>query len=311
MKNILCAMLIIFFASIVGCKTFGIRHLDKQKVVGAKTALVIDTEFFPSHNVPHNGFNLKCEDMSKDECNEVIMRLRAAEAAHRQKLMAYLAGLTRAALTAKGMPEVGLDRKVFHDSKQFPLSYKGDMMTYCAVSRDYRELMKKGYTHIIYVGFPNRIRYKKDQASVMFFGIEAFMVDLRPEMGDMESRDNRCDRLVWCYNISPSLVGSSTSSSYDLYTYRNTGTYKTTYTTTTTTYHRNCLGIALQRRNGINYTLDELFSGPAPLYLDVYKRAALYGLSFAGQHLVGKDIPRGKVKAGVAIDDFITKVKLP
>lgn len=298
-------------AMYAGCKSFSTRHLVPEKAAGAKTALVIDTDFFSTHDTPKNGFNLKCENMSKEECNEVMTRLKAAEEGQRSKLMAYLAGLTRTMLTAKGMPYIGLDRKVYFDSKQFPLSYPGDRYTYCAVSRDFRELLKKGYTHVMYAGFPNRIIYKKGAVPAMFFGIESFMVDLRPEVGDMESRDNRVERMIWCYKISPSQRSSTSSYSWHTYNYTKYGTQTTRHTQTTTTYYRNCLGIALVRRNGTPYTLDEIFAGPPPLYIDIYKRAALYGLGFSGQHLAGKDIPGEKVKTGVGVDDFIAGIKLP
>ncbi len=312
MKRTAGLLMVIVLASITGCKGFGMRHLDTQKVKGAKTALVIDTEFFPSHkDTPSNGFNLKCEGMSDEECEAVITRLKALEEASRPKLLTYLAGLTTAMLAGKGMPNVNLDRRVFFDSKQFPLAYKGDLRTYCAVSRDFRDLQKKGYTHVLYAGFPNRIVYKKDKPPAIFFGIEAFMVDLRPELGDMDSKDSRADRLIWCYNIPPSLMPETTRDSWDTYEIRSGGYYKVTNTITTTTYHRNCLGIALVRRSGTPYTLDELFTGPTPLYLDIYKRAAYYGLSFAGQYLSGKEVPQEKLTVGMGAEDFIQNVKVP
>lgn len=65
-------------AMYAGCKSFSTCHLVLEKAADAKTALAIDTDFFSTHDTQKNGFNLKCEDMSKEECNEVMTCLKAA-----------------------------------------------------------------------------------------------------------------------------------------------------------------------------------------------------------------------------------------
>jgi hypothetical protein len=313
MKKCLLAILLMSLVFLFpGCKSYGTKLLDKGQIANARTALVIDTEFFGSHEGPYNSFNLKCEDMTKEECGEVITRLKPLEGQERSQLLAYLAGVTRTALTEKGMPPLGLDDKTYFDSKQYPVEYPGDKIIYCAVSRDYTALAKKGYTHVLYAGFPNRILYKKDAPPALMFGIEAFMVDICPTSGDMTSKENRIQRQAWCYTITPSLQKRETSSSYKQQELRSGGGYATVeYITTTTTYFRDCLGIVLVRRDGSTYSLDELFTGTAPVYLELYKRAALYTLSFASQQLAGKWIPSEKVKKGVGAEDFISEEFIP
>ena len=305
---VLFMSLIFLFA---GCKSYGTKLLDKGQIANARTALVIDTEFFASHADTNNSFNLECEDMTKDECNEVTNRLKQLEGQQRSQLLAYLARVTYTALTEKGMPPIGLEDKTYFDSRQFPMAWPRDKHTYCGVSRDYTALAKKGYTHVLYAGFPNRILYKKDAPPSLLFGIDAFMVDIRPTSGDMTTKENRVKRQAWCYTIRPDLQSRESRSSYTQTELRSRGYATVEYTTITTTYLRDCLGIILVRRDGSTYSLDELFTGTAPVYLELYKRAALYTLSFASQQLAGKWIPSEKVKKGVGAEDFISEDFIP
>jgi WD40 repeat protein len=305
---VLFMSLIFLFA---GCKSYGTKLLDKGQIANSRTALIIDTEFFASQTDTNNSFNLKCEDMTKDECNEVTNRLKQLEGQQRSQLLAYLAGVTYTALTEKGMPPIGLVDKTYFDSRQFPMTWPGDKRIYCAVSRDYTALAQKGYTHVLYAGFPNRILYKKDAPPSLLFGIEAFMVDIRPTSGDMTKKENRVQRQAWCYTITPSLQSRETRSSYTQTELRARGYATVDYITITTTYFRDCLGIVLVRRDGSTYSLDELFTGTAPVYLELYKRAALYTLSFASQQLAGKWIPSEKVKKGAGAEAFISEDFIP
>jgi WD40 repeat protein len=305
---VLFMSLIFLFA---GCKSYGTKLLDKGQIANARTALVLDTEFFASQIDTNNSFNLKCEEMTKDECNEVTNRLKQLEGQQRSQLLSYLARVTYTALTEKGKPPIGLEDKTYFDSRQFPMAWPRDKWIYCAVSRDYTALAKKGYTHVLYVGFPNRILYKKDAPPSLLFGIEAFMVDIRPTSGDMTTKENRVQRQAWCYTITPSLQSQESRSSYNQTELRSRGYATVEYITITTTYFRNCLGIVLVRRDGSTYSLDELFTGTAPVYLELYKRAALYTLSFASQQLAGKWIPSEKVKKGVGAEAFISEEFIP
>ena len=250
---------------VAGCVTYGTRYgtkyLDKNQIANARTALVIDTEFFGSLDEPYNSFNLKCEyEMTKDECNDIITRLKQKEGTQRANLMASLATMTFAALDQKGLPALGLDKKTFFDSKQFPMEYTGDRRTYCAVSRNYSGLAQQGYTHVLYMGFPNRVAYKKDTQPALFFGVEAFMLDIRPTSGDMNIGENRLQRQAWCYKISPTMFSQSRSTEHET-ALRSPGGGYLVRKVTTTTNTRDCLGIALIRRNGTPYTLDGLFTG--------------------------------------------------
>jgi WD40 repeat protein len=300
---------------IAGCVTYGTRYgtkyLDKNQIANARTALVIDTEFFGSLDEPYNSFNLKCEyEMTKDECNEIITRLKHKEGTQRANLMASLATMTFDALDQKGLPVLGLDKKTFFDSKQFPMEYPGDRRTYCAVSRNYSGLAQQGYTHVLYMGFPNRVAYKKDTQPALFFGVEAFMLDIRPTSGDMNSAENRLQRQAWCYKISPTQQSQTYSETHDTGLAAPPG-QKIQMTYTTTTYTRDCLGIALIRRNGTPYTLDGLFTGSAPVYFELYKRAALYNLNFASKHLAGGKVYDSDVKKGVEAEVFISEEFIP
>lgn len=282
----------------VSCSTRG-KHLEVQTIPpGIKTALVIDTEFFSLLNEPPNHYNLKCENLGKEKCKQVFAWLHQAEP-HRRELLAYLAQITRVRLRGKGLPNLNIDPHKHFDSKQFLLKYPKERWNYCSLCRDFSHLREQGYTHVLFAGFPNRVIVEGPHRGVYYlglaFGIDTYLYDIRSEAKDVTDHDKKINRMAWCYYLSPSQKKTQKMT----YTQRTDlvhGYYDTT-TYTTVHYPRNCLRVLMVKENAKKdsyYSLEEIFTGSYPLYLEIYKRAAGVNLQLSRQHLSGQKITKEK-----------------
>ena len=313
MKKNLCLLLCAACTFLlVSCTHYHVKHLEIREIQGVKTALVIDTDFSSLHHSPPNPFNLKCEKLQDEESARVINWLNQAGIKHRKKLMAYLAEITGVMLSRKKLPSLNIDKNIYFDSKEFPMRYSGDRYTYSSVCRDFSSLNKRGYTHILFAGFPNRIFYSKGKnIHVLYFGIDTYLYDIRPGSGNMTSRGNRIQRQMWCYHIAPSTQTKTDTQTHYGMQLHISQTHETKTTYTYTTYYRNCLGIVMVRQNGKAYTMEEIFTGTNPLYIRVYKGAALINLGFSANHLAGRPVPSKSVKMVFPVDLFLSKLKIP
>ncbi len=307
-KTAMRAFAVVLFPLLAaGCLTvepvyFRGKHLDAGTVADAKTALVIDTEFFHLQEPTDNAFNMKYDDLSKAERADVIARLNRAEAAERPRLLADLAGLVRDSLTQKWLPSMGLDAKRHFDSRDFPVKNQEDLLSYSGITRDFQELAAQGYTHVLWMGFPNRIIYKDGAPAALCFGLQALLFDLRTDETVTEKKTDQAARKLWHLAIKPSLQESS-----DQYTrLEQTGFGYAYVTHKTTTYYRECLGITLAHRDNSLYSPDELFAGPQGAYFRLYRRAAVYGLGFVARHLTGENIYDEEYKQSVRAEDFLS-----
>jgi hypothetical protein len=147
-------------------------------------------------------------------------------------------------------------------------------------------LAAKGYTHALIIGFNNTIEIREDKR-MFYFGVNAILYNIQQPINAAIPPEERDKRALWRYTINPSAFQRSSSytrlnpyygTSYAL----NKNVYS--YTHTTTWSERECLQVACIHDNKSLCSEDELFTGTKPLYLEIYKKAALVNMRYAATH---------------------------
>lgn len=207
------------------------------------------------------------------------------------------------AMSGSDVPDIGLDTSRYFESGDFPVIFPDELYKGGAISRDYSGLVNEGYTHVLSINFTNAYDASAD---LLAFGFDGVLYDIRNGGGAGEPIETRAERAAWRYSINQAPQSSTTTATYVNPWYGTSygvdaDVYSTTHYYTTTTRH--CLNIALIHDDGEPSTIEELFSADSPLYLEIYRRAALSNMLLALHHM--KYGERGEVQRIVNVDDLL------
>lgn len=255
------------------------RPLDPVKLNNSKTALVINTEWIDTDEKwLSNKVNIQFYTYTKHE-KMLMQYVSAMEQRHGRALFNHLSSIAKDLIKRANIPNLSLDYSQVFNASDFPVKYPDELYYSGTVPRDYSSLAKQGYTHILRISFGNTFDFlpDKDKRYKLYFGFDGNIFDIRPAAKDNESDEQRDKRSVWRYWIQQVATEKSQESTTRLltgYQLKITKTWKV----------RECLNIVCLYKNNPS-SLDELFGGKRPLYIEVYKRAAIVNLTHAIKYM--------------------------
>lgn len=275
---------------------------DKQ-LIDPRTALVIDNHFQHWNN-PERSNNFYFQATGEIDADALFEDyINPLDEAMGHRFAEETAEYVFTAFSGSDAPDVGLDTSRYFESGNFPVIFPDEIYKGGSIFRDYSGLVSEGYTHVLSIGFTNAYDASADLLAFGFYGV---LYDIRNGGGAGEPIETRAERAAWRYYIYQSPQSSTTTATYVNPFYGtsygvNADVYSTTYHHTTSTRH--CLNVALIHDNGEPCTIEELFNSDSPLYLEIYKRAALSNLLLAINHM--KYGERGEVQRLVNVDDLL------
>ena len=305
MRVALLSLLILLFA---GCSLAPFIYpeysLRTSQLDSPRTALVIHNHF-EHWDDPDRSNDFYFQATGQIDA-EALFRdyIKPLEVSVASTLTEELAEYVFNALAESATPDIGLDFSHYYESGDFPVIFPDEIYKGGGIARDYSELAELGYTHILSLNFTNAYDASEQ---VLAFGFYGVLYDIRNGAGVGEPIETRSERGAWRYRMNQAPQTSTTTSTYvNPFWGTSFGVNADVYSTTVylTTSTRRCLNVLCIHNSGEPCTIDELFSLNSPLYLEVYKRAALSNLLLAIHHM--KTGERGEVQRIVNIDDLLS-----
>lgn len=290
-KKMFICLLAIGLLFLTGC-SMPYRYYNKPLTVtnmdNARTVLILKTEYRDDADSWYtNRYNLQIRETHEGRQKIMEQYVHPLSEANLQSLYTRLKDVVIARMTAKDVPDIGLDKTAVYYSHDFPIVIPDDQYRLTAVYRDFSSLAEKGYTYALIIGVNNTLNFSKDNR-MLSFGFNGILFDIRKPVINAEIPEERDARALWRFHFNQAAMTHTTSVTYLNPFYGspssfNSDVYSTTYYTKWS--ERVCLQVACVDEHGAPLTLERMFDKNTPLYYDLYVKAALVNMEHAIKHM--------------------------